>query len=71
MPVLPNCLPNSENERIDVLTKITAVAANLYCSGKFNNEADAVDAAFMLYNEVAYRMDEHRNQNPKKVRHNF
>ena len=71
MPVLPTYLPNSENERMEILTKITAVAATLYGPGKFHNAADAVDTAFILYNEVATRMDEHAKQNKGSGRFGF
>lgn len=71
MPVIPSYLPNEEKDRIEVLTNITKAAAALYSSGRFNNESDAVDAAFLLYNEAKTRMDEHANQNKGGVRFGF
>ena len=72
MPVIPSYLPSGESERVKVLTNITAVAATLFCSGKFSNESDAVDAAILLYNEAQARFEEYQKQKPKAVvRHGF
>ena len=72
MPVIPSSLPSEESERVNVLTNITAVAATLFCSGKFSNESDAVDAAILLYNEVQARLEDCQKQKPKAVvRHGF
>ena len=72
MPVIPSSLPSEESERVKVLTNITAVAATLFCSGKFSNDSDAVDAAILIYNEVQARLDECQKQKPKAVvRHGF
>lgn len=71
MPVIPSYLPNDAKERIEVLTGITNAAATIYSSGRFNKESDAVDAAFLLYNEAHARMDEYANQNKGSVRFGF
>ena len=61
-----------ERDKLEVLTSITTAAATLFCSGRFSNESDAVDAAILLYNEAQARFEECQKQKPKAVvRHGF